>query len=166
MRVSLLAAIVIGLLFMPLYAQTPEPQEVDTAQQAVEPEATEEAGEPEQATEPEAVEEAGEVEEVVEAAPVLSVQDMAFCTAVVEREPLSRDSSFSADIGQIFCWTNVLNAKVRSSMSGITTGRKRPAWNCPRIMPAIVSGAPRKFFPSGPVNGLSPSWPAPRKWER
>jgi hypothetical protein len=110
MRVSLLAAIVIGLLFMPLYAQTPEPQEVDTAQQAVEPEATEEAGEPEQATEPEAVEEAGEVEEVVEAAPVLSVQDMAFCTAVVEREPLSRDSSFSADIGQIFCWTNVLNA--------------------------------------------------------
>jgi hypothetical protein len=70
MRVSLLAAIVIGLLFMPLYAQTPEPQEVDTAQQAVEPEATEEAGEPEQATEPEAVEEAGEVEEVVEAAPV------------------------------------------------------------------------------------------------
>jgi hypothetical protein len=96
MRVSLLAAIVIGLLFMPLYAQTPEPQEVDTAQQAVEPEATEEAGEPEQATEPEAVEEAGE-------------QDMAFCTAVVEREPLSRDSSFSADIGQIFCWTNVLN---------------------------------------------------------
>jgi hypothetical protein len=109
MRVSLLAAIVIGLLFMPLYAQTPEPQEVDTAQQAVEPEATEEAGEPEQATEPEAAEEAGEVEEVVEAAPVLSVQDMAFCTAVVEREPLSRDSSFSADIGQIFCWTNVLN---------------------------------------------------------
>lgn len=124
MRVSLLAAIVIGLLFMPLYAQTPEPQEVDTAQQAVEPEISEEAAEPEEATEPEvieevpepeeaaepeAVEEAEEVEEVMEAAPVLSVQDMAFCTAVVEREPLSRDSSFSADIGQIFCWTNVLN---------------------------------------------------------
>jgi hypothetical protein len=80
MKVSLLAAIVIGLLFMPLYAQTPEPEEDDTAQQAVEPEVSEEAGEPEQATEPEVIEEVEEVEEVMEAAPVLSVQDMAFCT--------------------------------------------------------------------------------------
>jgi len=100
MRAFLFTAIVLGLLCMPLYAQAPEPEKADTAKQAVEPV---------KAAEPETAEEAVEAEEPAEAPAVLSVQDMAFCTAVVEREPLSRDSTFSPDVGQIYCWTNVLN---------------------------------------------------------
>jgi len=121
MRAFLFTAIVLGLLCMPLYAQAPEPEKVDTAKEVVEPEVSEEAVEAEQATEPEDVEEAGDSEPAVEpetaeeaveaeaAAPVLSVQDMAFCSSVVDREPVSRDSTFSPDIGQIICWTNVSN---------------------------------------------------------
>lgn len=118
MRAFLFTAIVLGLLCMPLYAQAPEPEKADTVKQAVEPEVSEEAVEAEQATEPEAAEEAGEsepavepetAEEAVEAAPVLSVQDMAFCGSVVDREPVMRDSTFSPDIGQLICWTNVSN---------------------------------------------------------
>jgi len=112
MRAFLFTAIVLGLLCMPLYAQAPEPEKADTVKQAAEPEeaaepeTAEEAEESEPAVEPETAEEAVEAEE---AAPVLSVQDMAFCSSVVDREPVSRDSTFSPDIGQIICWTNVSN---------------------------------------------------------
>ena len=124
MRVSLLTAIILGFLFLPVYAQAPEPAEVDTAEQMPEPEMTKEAAEteqaaepeiakeaeePEQATEPKTALEAKEAEEPSEIKMALSVKEMTFCAGVEEREPVSKDTTFSSDVGQIFFWSNVLN---------------------------------------------------------
>lgn len=124
MRVSLLTAIILGVLFLPIYAQAPEPAEVDTAEKMPEPEMAKEAAEPEQAAEPEIAKEAEEpeqaaepetaveVEEAEEPAEIklaLSVKEMTFCLGVEEREPVSEDTMFSSDVGQIFFWSNVLN---------------------------------------------------------
>lgn len=138
MRAWLLTAIILGLLFMPVYAQAPKPEEIDTTHQAVKPDVTSEQEEPEQATEeatepvtseetiesqkaaePETSEEATGTEEPTEAEPVLSVEDMAFCAEVADREPVSRDSTFSPDIGQIICWTNVLNGGGEGSVEHV-----------------------------------------------
>ena len=124
MRASLLTAIILGVLVLPVFAQAPAPAEVDTAEKVPEPEMKKEMAEPEQVTEPEAVEEMGEtkepaemeaaeeMEEAEEPAEIvlnLTVKEMTFCTGVEEREPVSRDTIFSSDAGQIFFWSNILN---------------------------------------------------------
>lgn len=127
MRELLLTAVVIGILFLPVYAQTPEPAGADTAKEMAEPETTEEmaepetteemaepeaaeeVAEPEEMAEPEAAEEMEEAEEPVTMEMALSVKDMAFCDSVEDREPVSRETTFSSDIGKIFFWSNVMN---------------------------------------------------------
>lgn len=115
MRVTILAAVIISLLSLLLYAQQPAPMGADTAKQMEKPETAKELKKPEKMTEPTA---AGEMEEMKETkgmeAPAamaadLTLKDMAFCADVVDREPVSTDSTFSADIGKIYCWSNVLN---------------------------------------------------------
>ncbi len=118
MREIFLTAVIIGILFLPVYAQTPEPVEADTVEEMAEPETTEEIAEPEAAeeiaepeemAEPEAAEEMEEAEEPVAMEMALTVKDMAFCDSIEEREPVSRETAFSSDIGKIFFWSNVLN---------------------------------------------------------
>ncbi|UCC80822.1 MAG: DUF2914 domain-containing protein [Candidatus Zixiibacteriota bacterium] len=118
MRGIFLTAVIIGILFLPVYAQTPEPVEADTTeevaepettQEMAEPETTEEMAEPEEVTEPEAAEEAEEVEEPAEMDLNLTVKEMTFCAGVEDREPVSRDTTFSSDAGNVFFWSNVLN---------------------------------------------------------
>ncbi|UCE65732.1 MAG: DUF2914 domain-containing protein [Candidatus Zixiibacteriota bacterium] len=124
MRVSLLTAIILGILFLPVYAQAPEPAEADTVKQMPKPEMTKKAVETEQAAEPEIAKEAEkpvqaaepktalEAEEAEEPAGMelnLTVKEMTFCAGVEEREPVSEDTTFSSDAGKIFFWSNVLN---------------------------------------------------------
>lgn len=115
MRVVFLTAVIFGILLMPLYAQTPEPQKADTMKSVSEPDVmqdVEKAQEPEKTQEPEQAEEpekAEQMEEASSAAPKLSLTDMTFCTGVEDREPVSPDSTFTSDIGKVYCWTNIEN---------------------------------------------------------
>ena len=118
MRVTLLTAVIVGILLLPVYAQTPQPMQGDTTMKMGEKEMAKEMDKSaEMAKEMKPAEEMEEpaseemMEEVEEAAmnTDLTLEDMAFCSGVEDREPVSRDSSFSSDIGKIFCWSNVMN---------------------------------------------------------
>ena len=104
MKLSFLTAVIVGILFLPIYAQAPEPAGVDTAEQAAEPEVSAKAEEPEQ---------------MAEIKSNLEVQDMAFCAGVEEREPISRDTTFGSNVGQIFFWSNVLNSGDEASIEHV-----------------------------------------------
>lgn len=55
---------------------------------------------------------AGEAEaptEAVEMESPLSIERMTFCLGVEEREPVNEGVEFSADIGSLYFWSNVLN---------------------------------------------------------
>ncbi|MEE9553691.1 MAG: DUF2914 domain-containing protein, partial [candidate division Zixibacteria bacterium] len=49
----------------------------------------------------------GESAEVISS---LTVETMAFCVGVEEREPVGEGSEFATDVGTLFFWSNVLNA--------------------------------------------------------
>jgi hypothetical protein len=134
MRASLLTAIILGVLILPVYAQAPVPAEVDTAEKMPEPEMKKEMAEPEKVTKPETTKETGETkkpaemetaeemeaaEETAEMELNLTVEEMTFCTGVEEREPVSRDTMFSSDAGQIFFWSNVLNEGDEASIEHV-----------------------------------------------
>lgn len=47
------------------------------------------------------------------------VDELAVCTAVENREPVAADTSFSADVGTLYCFTKVSGAAADSSISHV-----------------------------------------------
>jgi hypothetical protein len=118
MRAGLFTAVIVGILFLPLYAQTPEPETMDTTEQMAIPEMTEEMEESTEMAEPDLTEEMGEPEETGEMGEIeksaamaanLTVKEMTFCDGVEDREPVTMDSTFSSEVGKIYFWSNILN---------------------------------------------------------
>jgi hypothetical protein len=160
MRVFFLTAVILGILLLPLYAQAPEPVEADTMGAVSEPDTVKEVEEPAKAAEPE---KAAEPAKPAAMAAELSVSDMTFCAGVENREPVSSDSTFSADIGKIYCWSNIKNDGGEASVehvwyyNGAEMGRvelpanfpRNRVWSSKTILPewkgewkvAIMSGA-------------------------
>jgi len=48
-----------------------------------------------------------------------AVEEIAVCTAVENREPVAADTSFSADIATLYCFTKVTGAAADSSISHV-----------------------------------------------
>ena len=53
-------------------------------------------------------------------APSLTVDEFSICTAIEERVPVGADSSFSSDIGQLYCFTKIVGAEDTTSVSHIS----------------------------------------------
>jgi hypothetical protein len=92
MKIVFLSLVILIFAAAPVFAQATAPQ--DTAKKA-------------------GVEEAVEQTEAASAMPEtelpLSVERMTFCTGVEEREPVEEGSEFTAEIGKLYFWSNVLN---------------------------------------------------------
>lgn len=43
--------------------------------------------------------------------PALTVEEMVFCTAVEDREPVGTDTAFAATVGQVYCYTKINGAE-------------------------------------------------------
>ncbi len=98
----------VSMVVLPALALAQESATSDTAKQAAPPAATE-AQEAQTAEEPAAAQ--------VETS--LTVEAMAFCAGVEEREPVGEASEFSADISTLFFWSNVLNAGEEATVDHI-----------------------------------------------
>lgn len=48
--------------------------------------------------------------ETPRAEPTLTIDSMAFCTSVEEREPVGAGAGFGADVGTLYFWSNVMNS--------------------------------------------------------
>lgn len=86
--------------------QAPE-KKTETATKTVEqPGITEQATEQ---TEPEA--------ETTETETALTIESMAFCTGVEEREPVGEAAEFTSDVETLYFWSNVLNEGEETTVS-------------------------------------------------
>lgn len=45
--------------------------------------------------------------------------EMKFCTGVEDREPVGEATSFSADVGRVYCWTRIKGAKEETTIKHV-----------------------------------------------
>ncbi len=109
MKTFVLLFLILGLATLPVAAQTSETNQAASADQKAA--ATEQA--------PDQMEEGMEMQQEEPAATSLSIKDMTFCTGVEEREAVGAASEFTADQGQIYFWSNVLNDGEASSVAHV-----------------------------------------------
>ncbi len=49
----------------------------------------------------------------------LEIEEMVFCTAVEEREPVAVDTVFADTVGQVYCFTKIIGATDTTSISHV-----------------------------------------------
>lgn len=49
----------------------------------------------------------------------LSVEKLVICTSIEERQPVGVDSTFSKDVGKLYCFTNITGAENPCSISQV-----------------------------------------------
>ena len=104
MRVHLFTFIFLGVLIMPAFSQAPEPEPAKKNEEVSQTETAKETEVP---------------EEPAKTASLLTLKEAAFCEGVEEREPISRETKFSSDIGTVFFWSNVLNGGDEASVEHV-----------------------------------------------
>ena len=56
---------------------------------------------------------------VSQEAPVLKIEDMAFCTGVENREPVAPADTFAASVDRVFCFSRILGAEQPTSVAHV-----------------------------------------------
>jgi hypothetical protein len=109
--------VMLVLLAVPVLLSAQEEAAPDTAESAATTAAEKQAPELKTETAEEAMEQTETEPEVAVVETALTIESMAFCTGVEEREPVGEAAEFTSDVGTLYFWSNVLNSGDETTVS-------------------------------------------------